>query len=222
MRMLLTPAGACFLALTIASVGYAESQAESAARPDQAAESAEATGATADHQRNATDRGSLPRRSELSVAPLDHVEYPPDRPSWLEREPDLQSEVHSWVVNSGGCETTDECEAQLEVLQRAAVSLYIRELTGWTCDESWLNQDWIEQELVGRRYVGSLTVGDQSLTEQAVELQFDATTRGKIRQAARNDEVGERLRATGGFFVLGLVGLIFTGGVLGAVTRRVQ
>ena len=135
------------------------------------------------------------------------------------------------VVTTSGAETMEQCEAELEVLKPAAVALYIKETTGWDCDESCLDDRWIDDELVDRRYVGTLRMGDRELHEIAVELIFDAESQERIRTAQveaeeriraseKNSVVRARLRATAGLFAMALAGLCCTGGVLGAFSRR--
>ncbi|MEL6105064.1 MAG: hypothetical protein AAFU85_03475 [Planctomycetota bacterium] len=204
MKTLLPSASACAIVAFVASVGYAQSfeivvEAKSA--------KAKATAET----------DSKPM--ELSVPPIDHTIYPADRPGWVRNEPDFESDVHTWVVNTTAYESTEKCESELEELRRAAIALYIRQLTGWVCDEGTFNEDWIE-ELTARRYVGSLVRGDQDLREIAVELRFDRAAQEKIQRAFREAQLGDRLRTTGGLFALGLVGLCCTGGVLGLLGRR--
>ncbi|MCO8125495.1 hypothetical protein NHH03_27400 [Stieleria sp. TO1_6] len=206
MNTLFPSAAACLIVALVASASYAESNSEST----ETIVAATAVNPSADTSDEA----------ELSVAPLSHTVYPDDRPSWIVSEPDLKSSVHSWVVTTSGCESIEQCEAELEALKQAAVALYIRETTGWVCDHDFLDQQWIDDELVQRRYVGDFKQGDRDLHEMAVELQFDANSREKIRLAHQNQEVGERLRASGGLFGLALVGLCCTGGLLSVFSRR--
>jgi hypothetical protein len=202
MKTLFPAASACLVVAFVASVGYAESQLEAAAKSTEAAPIADSS------------------RPELSVAPLQYVTYPDDRPSWIQREPDLDSAVHTWVVTTSGCESIEQCEAELVVFKRAAVALYIKETTGWVCDDDFLDDRWIEDQLVARRYVGTLVKGDDRLNEIAVELEFDAESRQRIQRAQKDCIVNDRLRATGGLFALALIGLCCTGGLLGALSRR--
>lgn len=203
MRTLFPAASACFVVVLVASVGYAESSAEVKAR--KVIEVSEAPEV---------------KPHELSTAPSTHVSYPEDRPGWIDQQPDLESSVQTWVVSTSGCESMEMCEAQLEALLPAAVSLYIKETTGWICDDDFLDADWIENQLVARRYVGTLQQGGRDLDEIAVELNFDANSRDRIRRAFQNSVVDDRLRATGGLFALALIGLCCTGGLLGIVSRR--
>ncbi|MCA9137308.1 MAG: hypothetical protein KDB00_11135 [Planctomycetales bacterium] len=206
MRTLFPAASACFVVVFVASVGYAETKIE--AKSDKIADAANA----AETQRSTVH--------ELSTAPSAHITYPDDRPEWIGRQPDLESSVHTWVVSTSGCESMEMCEAQLEALIPANVSLYIKETTGWVCDDDFLDADWIENQLVSKRYVGTLQQGDHELHEIAVELNFDADSRGRIRRAYQNSVVDDRLRATGGLFALALIGLCCTGSLLGVISRR--
>jgi hypothetical protein len=240
MKTLFPSATACFVVAFVASVGLAESQIEAAAESDEAvaivetkgdsdskpvseSEPGKKTTSDGEHGDSSEVDGAPPekaKRNELSVAPMSHITYPDDRPSWIGKSPDLKSSVHTWVVTTSGCESMERCEAELEVLKPAAVSLYIKETTGWTCDDEFLDADWIEDDLVVRRYVGSLKKGDQTLNEIAVELNFDSGSRERIQRARKNTVVHDRLRATAGAFALALVGLCCTGGLLGLVSRR--
>lgn len=209
MKTLFPAAAACFVVAFVASVGYAETQLKSAGDSDETV--------TVSEPATEETKQSAP---ELSVAPLMHVTYPEDRPSWILSEPDLQSPVQTWVVTTSGCESIEQCEAELEVLKPAAVALFIKETTGWVCDDEFLDKAWIDEQLVARRYVGTLRQGDRDLHEIAVELSFDSKSQKRIRQAQVNIAVGERLQATGGLFALGLIGLCCTGGLLGVLSRR--
>ncbi len=215
----LFPAAAVFAIVAgIASFGDAEPRL--AAETARAAPDAEATApptgdASADSESNPTAV-----QSELSVAPLSHVVYPEDRPAWIDRSPDLQSDLHTWVVTTGGCDSVAECEEQLAVLTPAAVSLYIKETTDWICPEAFLDPEWIDEELIGKRYVGTFHRGDSERHEIAVELHFDREARRRIAEAEQNAVVRERLQATGGLLALGLAGLCCTGGLLSVFSRR--
>ncbi|MEO1529263.1 MAG: hypothetical protein AAFX06_27910 [Planctomycetota bacterium] len=211
MKTLFPSASACVLVAFVASVSYAQSF-EIVLEAKSSKEKAKASSTL-----KTSESGEAPQ--QLSVPPSDHKVYPPDRPAWVSNEPDFESDVHTWVVTTTAYETTERCEQELEELRRAAISMYISRQTGWICDEGTFNDDWIE-ELTGRRYVGGLLQGEQELREIAVELRFDRVAQEKIRSAFREAQLDERLRATGGFFALGLVGLCCTGGLLSLLSRR--
>mgnify|MGYP001815641766 FL=1 len=243
MKTLFPAAAACFVVAVVASVGWAESQIELVTESEETVEVVESetdpepkseqetqpdVKLDSEAKSDSVSPADAPpkaapaevRHNELSVAPMTHITYPNDRPGWIGKSPDLESSVHTWVVTTSGCESMEQCEAELEVLKPAAVSLYIKETTGWACDDAFLNADWIEDDLVARRYVGTLKKGDQTLNEIAVELHFDSQSRERIQRARKNMVVDERLRATTGVFALTLVGLCCTGGLLGLLSRR--
>lgn len=218
MRTLFPAASACFVIAFVASVGYAESKLESATEKvvDQVAEKVNEKVASKLESKGVG--GEEPR--VLSTAPLTHITYPDDRPTWITTEHDLDAPVHTWVVTTGGCDSMEMCEAKLEALKPAEVALYIETTTGWKCDDAFLEDAWIEDQLVSRRYVGTLEQGDQTLYESAIELSFDRESRERIRRARQNAMVHDRLRASGGLFALGLIGLCCSGGLLGLFSRR--
>jgi hypothetical protein len=160
---------------------------------------------------------------ELSVPPLDHVEYPADRPAWLEAAPDFDSEIHTWVVVTGPCDTEDQCAEQLAVLQRAAVSAYIRQLTGSAQVDFYpVNDQWIESRLIVDSYNGKLTQGDTPMVEQAVKLEFSRSDQQKILAAWKNIEVRQRLGGLGVLVFLGLSVLVGSSSILSIISRRVD
>ena len=160
---------------------------------------------------------------ELSAAPLDLIEYPDDRPAWLNQGPDLESKTHTWVVVTRPCENEQECAEKLEVLQRAAVNLYIQELTNSEDVDFYpVNDKWIESQLIAKSYQGSLVEGDVPMVEQAVMLEFTPRTQQEILAAAENLQVGQRLGKLGVLVFFGLVMLIGSSSLLGIVGRRVE
>ncbi|TWU01225.1 hypothetical protein [Stieleria varia] len=161
---------------------------------------------------------------ELSVAPLDHVQYPETRPAWVGQQPILDDgPVDVWSVASSGYETIEECDANLKVMQRIAVNLYIQHVTGSVREETFpINDDWIENELITDRYEGTILVGDVEQQEVAVRLEFDQETRKKIIASYNNLQVYDRLVSTAVLIGLGFVLLICVSALLGIVSRRVQ
>jgi predicted transcriptional regulator len=161
--------------------------------------------------------------TELSVPPLDHVVYPDDRPSWLNQVPDLESRIHTWVVVTSPKDTKQECADELGILQRAAVSSYIRELTGSDDVDFYpVNDKWIESQLVIKSYQGSVTEGDLPMVEQAVMLEFTPRNQQEILKAWKNIQVRERLGSLGVVVFFGLVLLMGSSTLLGAVGRRLD
>ncbi len=160
--------------------------------------------------------------AELSVAPMDHIEYPDDRPKWLDEKPVGRGRDHRIVITSLPSDTAEESLEELRWMQRAAIATYVAQLVdaGGEFDFYSPTDDEIAKELVSKRYSGEVTQGGTTRYESAIELHFDPTKRQQIRAAWKNVEVGDRLRALGGMTGVGLVFLMATNGLLGVVGRR--
>ena len=158
---------------------------------------------------------------ELSVAPLDHVTYPPDRPGWAsQKTPYLKGSNHSWVVVTQPWDTEEQCNEELPVLVRAAVELYAQNLTGRECNPETITQKWIDKELVSRTHVGTLSIGDQEMHEIAVQLHFDDQARAFLQQACREELLDERMRVTGLGIAASFAGLVLLTSVLNMAAKR--
>lgn len=158
---------------------------------------------------------------ELSVAPLDHVTYPPDRPGWAsQKTPYLKGSNHSWVVVTQPWDTEEQCNEELPVLVRAAVELYAQNLTGRECNPETITQRWIDKELVSRTHVGTLSIGDQEMHEIAVQLHFDDQARAFLQQACREELLDERMRVTGLGIAASFAGLVLLTSVLNMAAKR--
>jgi hypothetical protein len=164
------------------------------------------------------------RVKELSVAPLDHIEYPESRPDWLSDPPVSDSDVYRMVVVSGPRDTVEESEDELRVMQRAAVSTLVTQITGsdGRFDFYSPSDQQIERHLVKRRYAGEVTQGDQTRFEHAVEIEFSETDQRQVREAWRAVEVRDRLGVVGLFTFSGLTLLVCGSAVTGLVSRRAQ
>lgn len=160
--------------------------------------------------------------TELSVAPLDHVVYPPDRPQWLDQSPSLGGDVDSVVVVSEPALSAKAAADELRWMQRAAIATYVSQLAGWPgpSDVDTPDDETIDRDLVARRYDGVVTVGDETRYESATELRFDAEQRARFAEAWTNATVARRLKTIGGLASLGLVTLFCTGGLIGVISRR--
>lgn len=165
-----------------------------------------------------------PSVAPLSVAPLDQVEYPDDRPQWIEEPTQLDEFPHRWTVVSGPSETPQLSREELQLLQRASVETYLKSLPGaeGRFDFFPVTDDWIEQQLVVRRYEGEVTQEGLTLYEHAAELEIDRETEAKMLAALQNVEVRQRLGAMGVLVTTGLFGLICSGALVGMISRRVE
>jgi len=158
----------------------------------------------------------------LSVAPLDHVEYPEHRPSWVDRTVDFDNGTASIIVVSGPSDTAEESYNELLLMQRTAVEVYIAQVSqGELTGESFpISDEEIESDLVVRRYEGEVFQGDATKYEHAVELHFDSDHHAAILEARNNLEVRDRLGALGVLTFGGLMTLICSSALLSVVIRR--
>ncbi len=161
---------------------------------------------------------------ELSVAPLDHVEYPESRPDWVANPSESDDDGFRTVIVSGPCDTVEESLEELRLMQRAAVSTLVTRIaqSDGRFDFYWPSDEEIERDLVSRQYQGEVTQGDQIRFEHAVEIEFSEAEQAEVRQAWQNLEVRDRLGALGVVTFTGLVLLVCGSGFTGLVSRRAQ
>ncbi len=176
-----------------------------------------ATGAS-DSQKTSEPGNAAP----LSVAPLDHVEYPDDRPEWVGQSVEVNDDATVIVVVSGPSDTEQESLEELRVMQRAAVNAMVARVTGHQDVEQVfpMGDEEIDRQLVARRYSGELLQGDATKYEHAVELHFSKEILELMHAAKNNIEVRHRLAAVGVLAVAGLVSLMGSSAMLGVLLRR--
>ena len=128
------------------------------------------------------------------------------------------------VVVSGPCETVEESEDELRVMQRAAASTLVTEIanSNGRFDFYSPSDEQIERDLVKRRYAGEVMQGDQTRYEHAVEIEFSEANQQQVRQAWRAVEVRDRLGEVGVLTFSGLTLLVCASAVTGWVSRRAQ
>ncbi|OUT55665.1 MAG: hypothetical protein CBB71_19425 [Rhodopirellula sp. TMED11] len=196
---------------SVATESTDAASSDAASSKDQSTQEQPTVGASQDDQAS----------GELSVAPLDHVTYPPDRPGWAsQKTPYLKGSNHSWVVVTQPWDTEEQCNEELPVLVRAAVELYAQNLTGRECNPETITQKWIDKELVSRTHVGTLSIGDQEMHEIAVQLHFDDQARAFLQQACREELLDERMRVTGLGIAASFAGLVLLTSVLNMAAKR--
>ena len=160
----------------------------------------------------------------LSVAPLDQIQYPDDRPEWIDAATNLKQLPHCWTVVSGPSETSEESLKELRLLQRASVETYLKTLPGadGRVDFFPLTDEWIEDRLVvkEKKYAGLVIQEGLTKHEHAAELRIDSDAKRKMLDALKNDTVGQRLGALGVLTATGLLGLIFSSALVGTFSRR--
>jgi hypothetical protein len=169
----------------------------------------------------ATEPKETPK--QLSVAPLDHVDYPSDRPEWIKQSLGFDTDAVRIVVVSGPCETPEESMEELELMQRAAVSTYVSRFSESNGHDFYpISDEEIEHGLAVRRYSGEVMQGDTIKYEDAVELCFTQEKRDEIAAAWTNVEVRERLGAVGVMTFFGLAMLICSSALIGVFSRRIE
>lgn len=182
--------------------------------------------AAADPEATAVSADETVESQELSIAPLDHVTYPDDRPSWLEQAADLDGATgdketrHRLIVVSAPNDSPEQARDERELLARAAVITYASGLLGLRIDDFDPMQDGQWDELVTQSYTGPVSQGDTPRYEAAWELTFDAEDRAQLIQAGHKIEVRNRLAISAAAVAGGFVLLLGSGGVLNVLGRR--
>lgn len=171
----------------------------------------------------ATDEGSAP----LSVAPLDVIEYPDDRPSWVSQPLRIEKDSVVMVVVSGPSETSEESLEELELMQRAAISTYIAEVSDSEMYNEYFDIDSISDELIdasrdNEPYAGTVTQGDLTMYEHAVKIRITEDQIQEIQASWKNFELRDRLFGLGLLVFGGLVFMIGSSAIVGLVSRRVE
>lgn len=158
---------------------------------------------------------------ELSVGPLSLVEYPADRPDWI----DAGDSEHRFVVTSGICDDADVATAKRDLLIAATVRSYARGVVNvmpGEFDPLKMDENGKPQlaSYIKRQYSGSVQQGDSTMYESVSEISFDSEAREQFQSAAEQVEVGHRLAAMGVCLVGGFGLLVTTSGVLNLASRR--
>jgi hypothetical protein len=175
----------------------------------------------ADSDRADDGAGKAADSKELSRPPLSHVEYPSDRPAWLDDSPNLESEPHTWVVVTEPAETLEKCREELALMRHAAVASYVKfRSRSDRFDFYPINDKWIEQRLVSRTYQGTVTKGGTQHFELAAELTFEPDVQSEIVSAWTQINVRDRLGALGVLVFVGLTILICASAFLCLLSRR--
>lgn len=161
-------------------------------------------------------------KSPLSVAPLDHIEYPASRPAWLAQSPKLEGAVHEWIVVTQPAETPEQCDAELVRLQLAAVISYAEMQSDFQSSTRDLpiTSEWIEENLVRGLYEGEVKQGGTVLYERASKLMFDKQGQSTIMKAWKKVQVRDRLGATGVLLFGGMLCLFLGSMVTNFLSRR--
>ncbi|WP_164101517.1 hypothetical protein [Candidatus Laterigemmans baculatus] len=204
--------------------------ASSAAASDGAAEPLEPSAA-----KTAEPKATEPR--PLSVAPLNQVTYPEDRPEWVDAPPSLGSfragdlgegseagAVDVWPVKSLLRPTAEEARESLEVQIQGAAAAYAERFLGTDRAQQLPPSVPLVPELetlpAADRYAGTATLGDQTVYEEAARLRFDEAYRQRLAKQWQQAEVGSRLKWLGVAGGGGLVVLLSATGLVRRTARR--
>ena len=165
-----------------------------------------------------------PVSTELSVKPLDQIDYPADRPTWLENDGLLKDgEITQVIIVTSPRETIERCLDELTVSQKVAVELLVKAIT--KSDEFSfrpVNQDWIEERLITNSYSGTLEQGGMEMHEQAVELTFTPEIKSEIKAAWKKEVVKDRLGVMGFSAFVGTSLLVCLSMFLCMLSRRAE
>lgn len=161
----------------------------------------------------------------LSVAPMDHVQYPPDRPNWIDDDPIIESDSASIVAYSGIQDTEAAADDMLEVMTTAAVETVVRHRLDSVTqsidpEQVQLDRRWIEDRIVVRRYAGEATIGGETKYECAVLLRLSGEENQVIAEAIANAQIAERLAVVGIASLGGFACLVGGSVVFGGLSRR--
>ncbi len=173
------------------------------------------------------DADSADRAAELSVAPLDHVTYPEDRPEWVSNadngNPFTVVDGNKVIVVSRLCETPTQCEELLMISAKVAADSFVINLVDFAVASDFYEfSDEEIKDLITNDYKGTALQGDVTMYQQSLELTFTPEKQREIKQAFGNIEVDRRLRGMGGFLIGGLVALFGSSAVIGTMGRLAE
>lgn len=121
----------------------------------------------------------------LSVEPSSQL-LPKDRPSWIETDPDTESEVHRFVVASIPTSLKSELDSNLDATLVAAIKNYVNQQFGPDSDQMLherLTAAFIQTNLVdeNKTYVAEMQTGDGPLFQKWVMIEVTPEQRNQIR-----------------------------------------
>ncbi|MCM2373260.1 hypothetical protein [Aporhodopirellula aestuarii] len=167
----------------------------------------------------------------LSVPPLDHVDYPLDRPTWIDegRSPmdPVDGEDVFIAVSSGPAPSPEAAVEMMEVMALGAVENYVdQKLQGLSREidaaEIGVELDWVRDELISRRYDGTVKTGDVVQYESACLLRIDKSHQQVLDRLIQNQQLQHRLAAVGILGGMCLAGLLSGSILFGWLSSRQQ
>lgn len=167
----------------------------------------------------------------LSVPPLDHLDYPLDRPTWIDegRSPmdSVDGEDVVIAITSGPAPSPETAEEMMEVMALGAVENYVdqklQELPEHVGSEDiGIDIDWVRDELISRRYDGTVKTGDSVQYESACLLRIEKSHQEVLNRLVQNHQLQHRLAAVGVLGGLCLAGLLGGSILFGWLSSRQQ
>lgn len=167
--------------------------------------------------------------STLSVAPLDHVDYPLDRPPWIDDTGDAIAgtgdEDVLIAVTSGPAPSPESAREIMEVMAQGAVENYVEQLAQQysepiDANEIQVDKDWIGTDLISRQYEGTMETGEMVQYESACLLRIGTSEQQTLEQLIQNHRLKHRLAAVGAFAGMGLIVLLSGSIVFGWASSR--
>lgn len=162
---------------------------------------------------------------ELSVDPSGRVNYPEDRPAWIDSEATRVEGADRFVARSIPSADLDQAKEYCRIEVDALIRRYASQLNSDLDDASGLKleRDWIEEAVVRQTYTGSVRLDDgEELFEAASLIVFGEDVDSHLRRQIQQVLVRERLVGMGAVTSIGLAGLILGTMVMGMVSRRIE
>lgn len=168
----------------------------------------------------ADESADSPEPTTLSIAPLDHVEFPKDRPKWIaatDYPQDLfgsaPSDAIEIAVVSPPQPTPGAAAEMMEVMARGMVENYLEQKAlsrsaNLDVDAIDVEIDWIRDELITRRYDGEVQSGNQTQFESACLLRITPTHQRVLDRLIENHQLMHRLGITGVLAMGGFLSLV--------------
>lgn len=168
--------------------------------------------------------------TELSIAPLDHLDFPDDRPKWIESSLEINKDEDGMIsipVVSPPQPTPEAAAEMMEVMARGAVENYIDQKANLVSEpidskKIEVEMDWIRDELITRRYDGEVQLGEQTQYESACLLSLTATHQATLNRLIQNHQLMHRMGVVALFGVGGFLSLVVGSIVFGGLATRQQ
>lgn len=147
----------------------------------------------------------------LSVEPSSQM-LPKDRPSWIDSDPDMESETHRFVVASIPTSLRSELDSHLEATLVAALKSYVNQQFGTDADQlinDRLTVAFIQTNLVddNKTYVAEMQTGEGPMFQKWVMVEVTPQQRHQLQLWVSQQVQQQRLLPLG-LLLSGLLTLI--------------